>query len=596
MTNVKFPEVWDLESVFAGGSNSEELRIQLDKIQVELEELQNAISSIVAEDSKSILNVLELMKEVYINMGQTGSFVSCLQAQDMNDKKASLLRSEISSLAANFAPIKLQFQQVLSGIEEEKWTELLATEELSQFNFTLNEWRDETKLKLSEQEENIISALKVDGYNAWGEMYDLLISDIKIPFTIDGEEKELSVGQANNLSSHPDATVRQAAYEALEKTWTEKEEFFAKTLNHIAGFRLATYKKRGWDSVLQEPLQTNRMQPETIDAMWGAIIDHKAPFAEYLKRKAELLNTSTMDWFNLDAPITASTETISYQEGAAFVIKNFGRFGKKLEAFATNAIENGWVEAENRPNKRPGGFCTGLPLTKESRIFMTYSGTMSNVATLAHELGHAFHSYALRPIHTLNTGYAMGVAETASTFAEMIVADAAVQEAKSEDEKIALLEDKIQRSVAFFMNIHARFLFETRFYEERELGIVPAHRLNEIMEEAQKEAYAGALNVAHPHFWASKLHFYMTSVPFYNFPYTFGYLFSLSIYAKAKEEGSSFEDKYIALLQDTAVMSVEDLAMKHLGEDITEKAFWEKGIRICEQDVEQFLELTTQKG
>lgn len=596
MTNVKFPEVWDLESVFAGGSNSEELRIQLDKIQVELEELQNAISSIVAEDSKSILNVLELMKEVYINMGQTGSFVSCLQAQDMTDKKASLLRSEISSLAANFAPIKLQFQQVLSGIEEEKWTELLATEELSQFNFTLNEWRDETKLKLSEQEENIISALKVDGYYAWGEMYDLLISDIKIPFTIDGEEKELSVGQANNLSSHPDATVRQAAYEALEKTWTEKEEFFAKTLNHIAGFRLATYKKRGWDSVLQEPLQTNRMQPETIDAMWGAIIDHKAPFAEYLKRKAELLNKSTMDWFNLDAPITASTETISYQEGAAFVIKNFGRFGKKLEAFATNAIENGWVEAENRPNKRPGGFCTGLPLTKESRIFMTYSGTMSNVATLAHELGHAFHSYALRPIHTLNTGYAMGVAETASTFAEMIVADAAVQEAKSEDEKIALLEDKIQRSVAFFMNIHARFLFETRFYEERELGIVPAHRLNEIMEEAQKEAYAGALNVAHPHFWASKLHFYMTSVPFYNFPYTFGYLFSLSIYAKAKEEGSSFEDKYIALLQDTAVMSVEDLAMKHLGEDITEKAFWEKGIRICEQDVEQFLELTTQKG
>ncbi|MGE7921028.1 M3 family oligoendopeptidase [Viridibacillus sp. NPDC093762] len=596
MTNEKFPEVWDLESVFAGGSNSEELRIQLDRIQVELEELQNAVSSIVAEDAKSILNVLELMTEVYINMGQSNSFVSCLQAQDMIDKKASLLRSEISSLAANFAPIKLQFQQVLSGIEEEKWTDLLATEELSQFNFTLNEWRDETKLKLSEQEENIISALKVDGYNAWGEMYDLLISDIKIPFTIDGEEKVLSVGQANNLSSHPDATVRQEAYEALEKTWAEKEEFFAKTLNHIAGFRLATYKKRGWDSVLQEPLQTNRMQPETIDAMWSAITDHKAPFSQYLKRKAELLNTSTMDWFNLDAPITASTETISYQEGAEFVINNFGRFGKKLEAFAANAIENGWVEAENRPNKRPGGFCTGLPLTKESRIFMTYSGTMSNVATLAHELGHAFHSYALRPIHTLNTGYAMGVAETASTFAEMIVADAAVQEAKSEDEKIALLEDKIQRSVAFFMNIHARFLFETRFYEERESGIVPAHRLNELMEEAQKEAYAGALNVAHPHFWASKLHFYMTRVPFYNFPYTFGYLFSLSIYAKAKEEGSSFEEKYIALLQDTAVMSVEDLAMKHLGEDITEKAFWEKGIRICEQDVEQFLELTTQKG
>ncbi|MBK3495782.1 M3 family oligoendopeptidase [Viridibacillus sp. YIM B01967] len=596
MTNKQYPEVWDLESIFAGGSDSQQLRIQIDQIPVKLEALKNAISNISTDDAKSILNVLELLKEVYINFGQTGAFINCLQAQDITDKKATLLHSEISSLAASFAPIKLQFQQVLSGVEDGIWTELLATEELSQFKFTLNEWRDETKLRLSEQEENIISALKVDGYNAWGEMYDLLIGDIKIPFTIDGEEKELSVGQVDNLSSHPDATVRQAAYEALEKTWTEKEEFFAKTLNHIAGFRLATYEKRGWESVLQEPLQINRMQPKTIDAMWAAITDHKAPFVEYLKRKAELLNTDKMDWFNLDAPITASTETISYQEGAAFVVKNFGRFGKQLEAFAANAIENGWIEAENRPNKRPGGFCTGLPLTEESRIFMTYSGTMSNVSTLAHELGHAFHSYALRPVHTLNTGYAMGVAETASTFAEMIVADAAVQEASSVEEKTALLEDKIQRSVAFFMNIHARFLFETRFYEERKAGIVPTHRLNELMEEAQKEAYGGALNITHPHFWASKLHFYITGVPFYNFPYTFGYLFSLSIYAKAKEEGNSFEDKYIALLQDTAVMTVEDLAIKHLGEDITQKDFWEKGIRICEQDVEQFLELTTQKG
>ena len=190
----------------------------------------------------------------------------------------------------------------------------------------------------------------------------------------------------------------------------------------------------------------------------------------------------------------------------------------------------------------------------------------------------------------------MGVAETASTFAEMIVADAAVKAAETKDEKIALLEDKIQRSVAFFMNIHARFLFETRFYEERKKGIVPAARLNELMAEAQKEAYGDALDTVHPHFWASKLHFYITGVPFYNFPYTFGYLFSLSIYAKALEEGEGFEEKYMALLRDTAIMSVEDLAMKHLGEDITKQEFWAKGVALCVKDVEEFLELTSVKG
>ena len=178
----------------------------------------------------------------------------------------------------------------------------------------------------------------------------------------------------------------------------------------------------------------------------------------------------------------------------------------------------------------------------------------------------------------------------------MIVADAAVEEAQATEDKIALLEDKIQRSVAFFMNIHARFLFETRFYEERKRGIVSTKRLNELMEEAQREAFAGALGEAHPHFWASKMHFYITSVPFYNFPYTFGYLFSLSIYAKAKEQGTAFEEKYMALLRDTAIMTVEDLAMKHLGEDITKRDFWEKGIKLCVRDVETFIQLISKEG
>jgi oligoendopeptidase F len=223
---------------------------------------------------------------------------------------------------------------------------------------------------------------------------------------------------------------------------------------------------------------------------------------------------------------------------------------------------------------------------------MTYSGTPSNVSTLAHELGHAFHSYAMRDIHPLNRSYAMNVAETASTFAEMVVADAAVKEAASEEEKLVLLEDKIQRSVALLMNIHARYLFETRFYDERKQGYVSAERLNELMVDAQKEAYGDALSDYNPTFWASKLHFYITGVPFYNFPYTFGYLFSLGIYANALKEPEGFEEKYIALLKDTGSMKVEDLAEKHLGVDLKTRDFWEEAVNACMEDVEEFMRLT----
>jgi len=600
LTTKTYAEVWDLDVFFKGGSSSPELREHLEALKLKLDAFENTLASFDVPqsglDAEKITAVIEETKQVAENLSQAGAVVGCYLAQDTKDKQANLLQGEIGSLGARFSSSMLVVQQQLSKTEDSVWTSLMEDNQLKEFAFVLNEWRDEAKELLSEKEEDMITALGVDGYHGWGQLYDLLVGDVKVRVTVDGEEKEFSVGQASNLSSHSDAKVRKESFEALEQAWTDKEEFFAKTLNHMAGFRLAVYKKRGWDSILKEPLQMNRMKQETLDAMWGAISAHKAPFVDYLKRKAELVGADNMHWYDLDAPVTESTQKVSYQEGAEFILNHFGKFGPELEKFSRQAFEDEWIEAEDRPNKRPGGFCTGMPLSQQSRIFMTYSGTMSNVATLAHELGHAFHSYALRPVHWMNRQYAMGVAETASTFAEMIVADAAVKEAKTPDEKLALLEDKIQRSVAFFMNIHARFLFETRFYEERKNGIVSAARLNALMEEAQREAFGDGLGEVHPHFWASKLHFYITRVPFYNFPYTFGYLFSLSIYAKAIEEGSSFEQKYISLLRDTAIMSVEDLAMKHLGEDITQHAFWEKGIALCVQDVEEFLELTSSKG
>ena len=594
---VNYPEVWDLETLFPGGSESQELRQHMDDAAIKLSGFEELVQQFkvpsAKEDAHKVADLLEQMSQMMRHLSQSGAFIGCLMAQNTQDKKAGILESEASSLSARFQNSFQKIQQDLAKTEDRVWTELLDEVPLREFTFILIEWREEAKMLLSEKEESLITALSVDGYHGWSQLYDMLVGEINVTVTVDGEAKSLSVGQANNLSSHKDAAVRQEAYEKLEEAWTDKEEFFAKTLNSIAGFRLETYKKRGWDNPLQEPLHINRMKQETLDAMWGAISRNKQPFVDYLDQKGKLLGKKGLDWYDVDAPVTESTQQFSYQEGAEFILKQFGKFGPELEQFAQQAFEKGWIEAEDRPNKRPGGFCTGLPLSEESRIFMTYSGSMSNVATLAHELGHAFHTYALRPVHSLNRSYAMNVAETASTFAEMIVADAAVKNAQSKEEKIALLEDKVQRSVAFFMNIHSRFLFETRFYEERKKGVVPAARLNELMEQAQTEGFAGGLASTHPHFWASKLHFYITYVPFYNFPYTFGYLFSLSVYAKALEEGPGFEEKYMALLRDTAVMSAEDLAMKHLGEDITQQAFWEKGIALCVQDAEEFISLTS---
>lgn len=586
-----YSEVWDLDVFFEGGSASPEFAAHLKAAGAEIEQFKKEVESWQPADNESEGSRLESLVGMFDKAArkvrQAGAFVSCLHAQNTNDKKAGQLKAAVTELSASLQTALTIFDQKLSGFSDSVWSELVKEGLLQELRFVLTERRERAAERLSEKEESVINALSVDGYHSWGQMYDLLVGNTKIKYN--GES--LSVGQAANKLSDADRSVRKEVFAQWEKAWGENEEAFAKTLNHLAGFRLNVYKLRGWEDVLKEPLDINRMKKETLDAMWEVISDNKEPFVQFLDRKAKLIGLEKLSWYDLDAPIGSSESKMSYQEGADFIVNNFEQFGKENADFARMAFENNWIEAEDRPGKAPGGFHTFFPESSQSRIFMTYSGTPSNVSTLAHELGHGFHTYAMRDLHLLNRNYAMNVAETASTFAEMIVSDASVKNAQTKEEKLGLLEDKIQRSVALLMNIHSRFLFETKFYEERKEGVVTTERLGELMENAQTEAYGGALEEYHPLFWASKLHFFITGVPFYNFPYTFGYLFSLGIYALAQEEGKGYEEKYIALLKDSASMTVEDLAQKHLNVDLTKKDFWEKAVRMCVEDVEEFIAL-----
>lgn len=598
MVSSTYSLIWDLDVFFEGGSHSPQFIEHLDKIKIQLDEFDTSVDEWKVpnqKDDSSLSALLSELQQISENIRQAGAFVSCLQAQNTLDSRANELRGMVTTLSSRFSTILTNFDEKLAKIDKEVWNALIEQAELQEIHFVLNERRTNAAEKLPKEQEALINALSIDGYHGWGEMYDTIVSQIKIPFIENGEKKELSVGQTANKFSSSDANVRKQIFEEWEKAWDKQADLLAGTLNHLSGFRLSVYKQRGWEHILKEALTYNRMKQETLDVMWEVITDNKQPFADFLQRKAELLGVEKLSWADLDAPVGEANTVYNYQEGAEFILHHFAAFGDELTAFTKKAFEDSWIEAEDRPGKRPGGFCTSFPKSNQSRIFMTYSGTPSNVSTLAHELGHAFHSYALKDTHPLNRGYAMNVAETASTFAEMIVSDAAVQNAKDEDEKLALLEDKIQRSVALLMNIHARYLFETRFYEERKKGMVSKARLNELMEQAQKEAYLDSLDKYHPTFWGSKLHFFITGVPFYNFPYTFGYLFSLGIYAQAVKEGKGYEKKYMAMLEDTGSMTVEELAEKHLGVDLTKRDFWEEGVKLCIKDVEEFMEMTKNK-
>jgi len=588
---MKFPEVWDIDSIFKGGSKSEEFKQFTEETDVLLKKLDQELEKDFTLDQLEtyIVDIQAYMQRTR----EASAFISCLTAQDVKDKEASLWLGKITEQMTQVQSIWGVLEDILVALTDEQWQELIDRPSLSGVSFNLEERRQQAQEKLSSAEEKLAGQLAIDGYHAWGNVYNSAVGRMQIPFEEDGEEKLLSAGQLQNRLNSGDRSVREQAFAANEAAWEKEADLFSQTLNHLAGFRLNLYKARGWDNVLKEPLTINRMKEETLDAMWQAITDNKPRFYEFMERKAEILGVEKLAMHDVHAPLPVEGDTtISYEDACELIIKHFNTFSPKLASFTEGALRDGWIEAEDRAGKRPGGFCTSFPLSKQSRIFMTYDGTMANVATLAHELGHAYHGHCLKDMDPLAQRYAMNVAETASTFAETIIADALVKEAPSEDVKLSLLENKISRSLAFFMNIHARFLFETRFYEARKKKMLSVEELNTLMEEAQKEAYGNQLTSYSPTFWASKLHFHITGVPFYNFPYTFGFLFSLGIYKKALEAGRSFEDDYIALLQDTASMTVEDLAQKHLQIDLTNKDFWQEAIDLVLVDVDEFMKLT----
>jgi oligoendopeptidase F len=254
-------------------------------------------------------------------------------------------------------------------------------------------------------------------------------------------------------------------------------------------------------------------------------------------------------------------------------------------------IRDRWIEAQPRAGKRPGAFCTGSRLMLEERVYMTFHNTVIDMVTLAHEVGHAWHSRVLRPSRSLAARYPMTLAETASNFGEMILLDGLMSDPEISSATIAhLLDQEMLRAHSYLVNIPMRYEFENSFYSERAKGELSVSELQELMIAAQRKLYGDTLlpDGTDPMFWAYKMHFFITGVSFYNFPYVFGYLLSQALFARFKEEGPNFLTDYERFLQLTGSASCEEVVKQSLGADLTDPDFWGRAIRAIEPKLEAY--------
>jgi len=482
---------WNLDRVFSGGSGSKSFFKKLEEIAKELDTLEKELQG------GSLSLVIPNIQTLALTLKEMEAFVECLLSENVKDAQAVVMKGKLRPFLTRFSNLTTHFDASLGSLPEKDFNILV--EQFSSLDFPLNEKRRKARDKLSPEQEAFINNLSMDGYEGWSELWDATIGEMNF--------NGLSFGQIENKLSDPDRNLRRKAFDLIEKNFESRAETFAQALNHLAGFRLQVYKKRNWESALKEPCDENRISEKTLHLIWDTIAEYKKPLCNFLKSKATLLGVDRLSWYDLEAPLSTTPKKIDYQRAAEIVLNSFEEFSPKMAALSKKALENQWIEAEDRKGKRPGGFCTGFPLTGESRIFMTCSNTMTNVFTLAHELGHAFHDALLQPREEMLQHPTMGLAETASTMGEMIVTQAAIKAESDPKEKLHLLDDHLSRAVAYLMNIYSRFSFETSFYEKRKEGFVSSEELSRLMEEAQKMAYGNTLDRYHPLFWATKAHF-----------------------------------------------------------------------------------------
>jgi len=528
--------------------------------------------------------------------GDLASYIGCRIADDAGNSRLRQLEAQIAALDPLRERISTCLDFAVRDVPEDQLAELYRADEwLAANRFFLEQRRKNARMRLPKSEELLAADLAVDGLHAWGRLYDRLSGELRVTVMERGELVQKSPSQVR--FDLPERGARQNNFYASEKAWHGIADSCADALNHIAGTRLTIYRRLGLRDHLEMPLHRNRMQRETLEAMWNAVERHRHCLVGYLDAKARLLGIPKLCWYDTQAPLPQTLlqggAIISYDEGLEQILGAFSAFSGDLGEFVRHAASNRWIEAEDRPGKRQGAFCTGFPGRRESRVFMTYTSTLDNVATLAHELGHAYHSWVLRDEPLFLQDYPMNLAETASTFAETVLAEQRLASTATSAERLAILDHMCADAVAFLMNIHARFLFEDRFHRERAGGELTAARLSELMLQAQREAYLNALAEEgwYPEFWVSKLHFYISGLPFYNFPYTFGYLLSTGLFALAAGQRQDFPAKFRGLLLATGCMETEAAVQSTVGFDLRQPEFWNLACGVVARRVDQFLEL-----
>lgn len=528
-----------------------------------------------------------LLSDICDKLSRADAFAQLTLSCDAANAPAAQTLDKLMALNVEIQSAASAFQRYVGGLDDLET--LIGQSLILQANaFMLRQAQAQAAHLPDPQVEPWLLRMSLSGGEAFAQLRDKLDATHTCCFR--GEEIPLSACRAKAYD--PDPQVRREAYEAEIASYEKMALPMSYCLNSIKAEGATQAQAQGFSSILEKTLFDSRMSRETLDALWTAVREALPAFRRYLKAKAKLLgHEGGLPFYDLFAPVGKGGRTYTVEEAHDKLVAEMSKFTPAMGDFIHHAFTHGWIDMFPREGKGGGAFCLGLHTLDQSRVLTNFAGSFSDVSTLAHELGHAWHNRCMAGLPILMTDTPMPLAETASIFNETMLSHQVLKTA-SPEEAFTILENELMEAAQTIVDIYSRYLFETEVIEKRQDHTLSVTELKDAMLRAQEASYGDGLEAdcRHPYMWACKSHYYSPTLHFYNFPYAFGLLFGRGVFARYLEQGDAFVPTYNRLLRACGSGTVEEVAQS-VGIDVTSPGFWRSSVKTLTDDIDRFCEL-----
>lgn len=537
--------------------------------------------NITKYDAKQVLELLEEGDKIVIEYEGAFMYGRMFYHADMTHPDASKLFSQFMNSSTQLNQVTAFAELELGQLLKEN-PDLVEDPVLAEYKHHLEKMVRQIPYMLTEAQEEMAIIKNKNGIRAWSNLQGDWLSSRTFDLEIDGEVKTLPYGEIIQYYQSPDRALRKRAHESVYQGLAQDEILWSTALRSVCSDHLEMAKLRGWETPLTQSLVVNDVDEETIGALMNTIEKNVSVYQDYLKLKAKVLGLKKLGNWDIVAPLPDSPEKkYTWDDSKGIVTQAYDEFDEQVGLWIKDMYEKRHIDAVVRKGKRSGAYCATWHKGKTAFILQSFNGIMSDVFTQAHELGHAMHAYlGTRAQKPTNYEISYCVAETGSIFGELLIADKLLEEAKTKEEKRAVLANVLDEFGEAAFQVSTRFWFETMLYDALKDGKhLDGEYISKLWLDARDKMYGDAVEwlPEMKWWWTFKLHFYMPGFRYYNYPYVYAQLFVYAMYRLYKEQGKDFVPKLKALLAAGSSKSPRDLAAE-IGFDITREEFWQKGI------------------